>query len=267
MTVYRYIRQGRLPATRNGTEWRIRPADVKALERTLGGGRRRGSRRIDADCEGFVRRIVAGDSAGAWWLVESHLGGGLEPPGVLTELVVPALRAIGERWADGSVSVAEEHRATAAAQRVIGRLGLQFGRRGKDRGTIALAAPSGDLHTLPVAIVADLLRWRGFDVLELGANTPPEALGDSVRDMERLVAVGIVSTTRGLNAELASSVSAVNAAAPGVPVFMGGGAIRSSAHVLRLGGDVWTGSGANAAVDLVEQIAGSPERRAVPRVA
>jgi excisionase family DNA binding protein len=267
MTAYRYVRQGRLPATRHGAEWRISPAELKSL-RPAGTRRpRRGAARVDADTEGLERRMLAGDSAGAWWLVESHLGGGQDPSGILTDLVVPALRSIGERWATGDVSVAEEHRATAVAQRLVGRLGLQFGRRGKDRGAIALAAPAGDLHTLPVAIVADLLRWRDFEVVELGGNTPAEALADAVAHEQRLLAVGIVSTTRGHEDGVAASVRAVRAAVPDVPIFIGGASIRSEAHVRRLGGDVWTGRGSNAAVETVERLAGGDQGRASGRVA
>jgi excisionase family DNA binding protein len=263
MTAYRYVRQGRLPATRLGAEWRIDPSDVAALRKTA----RRGSARTGADREALERRMVAGDSPGAWWLLQSHLGGGLDASGVLTEMVVPALRSIGERWARGEVSVAEEHRATVVAQRVIGHLGMQFGRRGKDRGTVALAAPSGDLHVLPVAIVADLLRWRGFDVVELGGNAPAAALGDAAAKERRLLAVGIVSTVSGLDSEVALSASSVRAAVPGIPVFIGGGAVSSEAHARAMGADVWTGPGSNAAVETVERIAGSTDFRAHRSVA
>jgi len=260
MTAYRYIRQGRLPATREGPEWRILPADVHAFRRSPAASTRRGTARVKADAEALERRMLAGDGPGAWWLVRSHLEGGLDPAGVLTELVVPALHSVGARWAIGDLSVADEHRATAVAQRVVGHLGLQFGRRGKSRGAIALAAPSGDLHTLPVAIVADLLRWRAFEVLELGGNTPADALGDAVAQQDRLLAVGVVSTTSGLEAEVAASVLSVRAAMPYVAIFLGGPALHSSAHALSLGGDMWTGLGPHAAVETVERIAGSLEQ-------
>ena len=32
MTVYRYVRTGKLPATQDGLIWRIRTSDVNALE-------------------------------------------------------------------------------------------------------------------------------------------------------------------------------------------------------------------------------------------
>jgi methanogenic corrinoid protein MtbC1 len=139
---------------------------------------------------------------------------------------------------------------------------MQFGRRGKDRGTVALAAPSDDLHVLPVAIVADLLRWRGFDVVELGGNAPAAAMGEAVAKEPRLLAVGIVSTVSGHDSEVALSASSVRAAVPGSPVFIGGGAVSSETHARAMGADVWTGPGSNAAVETVERIAGSTEVRA-----
>jgi MerR family transcriptional regulator, light-induced transcriptional regulator len=262
MTAYRYIRQGRLPATREGAGWRILTSDLHALRDLSAKQARRGTARSTADCEGLERRMLAGDGSGAWWLVKSQLEGGLDPSGALSELVVPALRSIGERWASGDVSVADEHRATAVAQRLVGHLGLQFGRRGNSRGAIALAAPAGDLHTLPVAIVADLLRWRAFEVLELGGNTPADALAAAVSHQDRLLAVGIVSTTPGLEAEVAESVRSVRAAVPDVTVFLGGPGIRSEGHALELGGDVWTGPEPDAAVETVESIAGSIREQA-----
>jgi excisionase family DNA binding protein len=265
MTAYRYVRQGRLPATRKGAEWRIRSTDVETFRRAP--ELRRGAARARADRQGLERRMLAGDTPGAWWLVESHLGGGLDPAGVLMELVVPSLRSIGQRWVDGEISIGQEHRATAVAQRLIGHLGLQFGRRGKARGTVALTAPSGDLHTLPVAIAADLLRWRGFDVLELGADTPAATLAEAVAREPRLVAVGIVSTANGHDTEMAASAHAVRDAAPGLPIFMGGGAIESSTHARDLGADLWTGGGTNGATETVERIVGRPQNRSGRRVA
>jgi MerR family transcriptional regulator, light-induced transcriptional regulator len=261
MTVYRYVRLGRLPATRHGSEWRVRQGDVEKL-RLSPRRSRRGPHRGDADRNGLELRMVAGDAPGAWRLIEGRLSGGSDPPGVLTELLVPVLRSIGDRWAAGELSVGDEHRATAVAYRLIGRLGLQFGRRGRTRGTVVLAAPSGDLHALPVIIVADLLRWRSFDVVDLGANTPAEAIGEAAGRADRLIAVGIVSTTSGLDAKVAAAVAAVRAVVPNTAILLGGAAIRSQAHAHKLGGDIWSNGDANAAVDAIDELATT--RRARP---
>jgi excisionase family DNA binding protein len=54
LTLYRYIRQGKLPATRQGRSYWVRPEDVAALRKTL---RRRGRRVVRA------RRRVARPAA------------------------------------------------------------------------------------------------------------------------------------------------------------------------------------------------------------
>ena len=85
MTVYRYVRTGKLPATQDGMIWRVKTSDVASLEQ-----RRRGYVRLSGlapaerppPSKRLKARLVAGDSAGAWWLVEGRLGGGLDPSGV-----------------------------------------------------------------------------------------------------------------------------------------------------------------------------------------
>jgi excisionase family DNA binding protein len=265
MTAYRYVRTGRLPATRQAGEWQIRAIDVERLLEAPAPGTPPAADATATARAGLERRILAGDGAGAWAVVESRLSGGLDPSGVLTDLLVPVLQSIGERWASGELSVADEHRATAVSHRLLGRLSLQFGRRGRTRGTVVLAASSGDLHTLPVAIVADLLRWRGFEVVELGGNTPPEAIAEAASRAGRLVAVGIVSTAGGLDAQVAAAVAAVRQSVPGVPILLGGGAISDEAHARRLGADVWTGGATTSALEAVERIAGSPGGRGPTR--
>jgi excisionase family DNA binding protein len=255
MTVYRYVRTGKLPATQEGMVWRVLVSDITALKdgRLSASGSRSHPTDAAVTSGALEARLLAGDSAGAWWLIEGRLGTGLDPSGVLATLLSPALRSIGTRWAEGELNVADEHRATAVAQRIIGRLGLQFGRQGRSRGSVVLAAPAGDLHTLPVAMVADLLRWRGFDVSELGANTPADALAQAASQEDRLVAVGIVSTTSGHDAQVTKSVEAVRAKMPGATIVLGGSAIRSARHAQALGADIWTGPDGSTVVDAVER--------------
>ena len=176
MTAYRYVRTGRLPARRVGGAWQVDSGDLAHVQRSRHGprspratGRAPSPTRLEA-------RLVAGDEAGAWDVLEASLASGMEPGEVLLDLVGPALRSIGTLWEHGKLSVADEHRASNLAARLISRLGARFARRGQKRGTVIVAAAPGERHGLPVAIAANLLRWRGFDVVELGADTPADSL-------------------------------------------------------------------------------------------
>ena len=171
MTAYRYVRTGRLPARREGVQWMVDPAELARMrppERTTRG---HGTVRSEGPAK-LAARMVAGDEAGAWSVVEAALASGVDPADVYLDLLVPALEVVGEGWAAGELTVADEHRATAIALRLVGRLGPRFARRGRKRGTVVVGAPAGEQHGIPSAILADLLRGVGFEVLDMGANTP-----------------------------------------------------------------------------------------------
>jgi MerR family transcriptional regulator, light-induced transcriptional regulator len=254
MTVYRYVRTGQLPATRVGGTWQVAPADLELVRRV---GPRTSRPRPTGPASARSRlqaRLVAGDEAGAWGLLETALASDMTPEEVLLDLIAPTMHSIGTRWEHGQLSIADEHRASAVAARLISRLGARFARRGVKRGTVILAAPSGELHAAPVAIAANLLRWRGFDVAELGADTPPEALSETVVNEPDLVAVGIACTTDGAIGAARRAISTVRLSSPDVPILLGGAGISDAEHARKLGADVFTGRRADEVVRAVEDV-------------
>ena len=144
MTAYRYVRTGRLPARRQGSQWRVAPGDLGAVTRsTAKAGRHPGSGTPSRDVarRRLERRLVAGDEPGAWVVVEASLGAGAHPDDVLVDAVGAAMRAVGEGWAAGDYTVDDEHRATVVALRLVARLGPRFARRGPRRGAVVLGTP------------------------------------------------------------------------------------------------------------------------------
>ncbi len=256
MTVYRYLRTGRLPAVKVAGEWRVRAADVEKLRSPGATATGRGSRRAWAMGR-MLDRLVAGDEVGAWNIVESALASGAEPAEVHLELIAPALRAIGERWAAGSVSVGEEHRASVVARRVLSRLGPRFLRRGRKRGAVVLGAVAGERHEIPGAIVADQLRGAGFDVVDLGADTPATSF---VTAAERVapVCVLVSVTGSGHEAAVAEAVAALRSGAR-CRVLVGGAAVPNEQTARRLGSDRWTGRDARHVVAAVEELLAAPD--------
>jgi excisionase family DNA binding protein len=254
MTAYRYVRTGRLPATRDGVQWMVDPRDVAEMAAPARPRRARGGARA-ARPTALAARMVAGDEAGAWSVVEAALASGTDPADVHLDILVPALETIGDSWESGTLSVADEHRATTVAQRLIGRLGPRFARRGRKRGAVVLGAPPGELHSLPTAIVGDLLRGAGFEVLDIGANAPAESFAETARAANRLVAVGIAATTPGRETALRSVVRALRQAGISAPVLVGGAAITGEDHATRLGADGWSGFDGRSVVAAVERAA------------
>ena len=262
MTAYRYVRTGALPATQSGARWMVDPADIDALrqprstgERDTGkaaAGGRRGTGRARARQQ-MYSRLVAGDEAGCWATVEATLAGGAEPSEVYMEVLIPALKEIGDEWAAGRLSVTAEHRASAVAGRLVGRLGPRFARRGRPRGTVVIGAAPNERHSLPSAILADILRSAGFQVVDLGADTPVESWVEAALVVDRLVAVLVGGTGPGRQADIAAAVAGLRGAGVKVPVLTGGAAVPSEEAARALGADGWTGPDAVAALAKVEE--------------
>ena len=258
MTAYRYVRTGRLPARREGVQWMVDPAELAKMrspERTT-----RGHGTVRSEGPGkLAARMVAGDEPGAWGVVEAALASGVEAADVYLDLLVPALEVVGEGWAVGELTVADEHRATAIALRLVGRLGPRFARRGRKRGTVVVGAPAGEQHGLPSAILADLLRGVGFEVLDMGANTPAASFAETAKEANRLVAIAIAITitTPAGGAAVRAAVKAIRQADLGVPILVGGAAVHDRAQALRLGADEWSGIDGRSALVAIERIARS----------
>jgi methanogenic corrinoid protein MtbC1 len=236
MTVYRYVRLGMLPARKTAGDWRVEAAD---LERLMTPDPAPKNKRSAPWAQRLQARMVAGDDAGSWGVVEAALAAGMAPADFYGDVLTPVLRAIGDSWQSEELGVEDEHLATSVALEIIGRLGPRFARRGRTRGSVVVAMPPGERHHLGVAMVADILRSHGYRVLNLGADTPGAALIaalDEVGDLAA-VAVGVVHTGR-LGAAR-SLVDAVHRNSRSVPVLAGGAAVPDHETARRLGADGW----------------------------
>ena len=105
----------------------------------------------------------------------------LSPDTVLRDLLA-YLADLGQRWADGEVSVSQEH---FASHLLRGRLlGLARG-WGVGAGPVALlACPPGEQHDLPLIIFGLALRGRGWRIALMGADTPLDTLDAAAAELE-----------------------------------------------------------------------------------
>ncbi len=238
MTAYRYVRLGLLPATKSGGTWHVAAAELAAFKErgatvpsTPGSGRRRApwSERLEA-------RLLAGDARGAWSVVEAALAAGAELDEVYLDVLAPAMTSIGERWQRGELDVSLEHRASGIAMRLVGRLGPRFVRRGRTRGAVVVGTPAGEHHTLPVAMLADLVRQHGWEVSDLGADVPDDSFVHAVTTTPDVAAVGVSITSEQTLPAARRVIAALREAVlPGVVIVVGGRAVADREAGLALG--------------------------------
>lgn len=100
---------------------------------------------------------------------------------VCLEVMIPVMRRVGEAWHNGSISVVNEHFASAYLH---GRLLSIFSSYVAVNGPLILVGTApGELHELGSLIFAILLRRHGLNVRFVGTNVP---LVDLVRTIEQL---------------------------------------------------------------------------------
>src|SRR5690606_9231846 len=108
-------------------------------------------------------------------------------------------------------------------------LDSRFSRSSGRRGLVVAGAVEGERHSLPLRIVADVVRLSGYDVEDLGADVPVDAFARAVTGAE-LVAVAVSTTTPGNEDAVQATVAAVRGRVDGaVPVLVGGGAVPDAA--------------------------------------
>lgn len=259
MTVYRYVRSGRLDARRDGTAWVVERRDLERFRAGVGGVDAVVPRPADdAETDWVERlrgRLVVGDEAGAWSTVQAALVSGWEPERVLVELISEAVRRT-----DPGDGAAAAHLSVTTATRTIALVSARFRRRGRSRGTVVLGNPVGEGHTLGLAVVADVLRMRNIDVLDLGSGVPPEAFADAASLADRLVAVGLGVTTIECLDAVGAVAAAVRSVRPGIPVLVGGQAVGSPEVAAVSGGTAWAADAA-AMAQFVESLLPVPRAR------
>jgi excisionase family DNA binding protein len=240
MTTYRYVRLGLLPAHKEGGTWRVATADLEAFRQepdsSVG---KRGDAPWD---ERLEARMIAGDVAGAWSVVEAALAAGAEPKDIYVNVLAPALASIGEKWTTGEVDVAEEHLASAVASRIIGRMGPRFARRGRPKGTIITAMPPGERHGFGVSMLSDVFRGAGYAVLDLGPDTPIPSLLAAVDRLDGELSAVCISVAFDELIDVAGEmVSAIKQqVGSDVPVLLGGRGVGSAEVAASLGADGFT---------------------------
>ena len=144
----------------------------------------------------FVDAASSLDERGVETVLDDlFVGGSFER--VIDDRIMPALRALGEAWAAGMVSVAAEH---AASHAVLRRISASFeaagGLRGEAERSVLVGLPPGSRHEIGALAFATAARRRGLNVVYLGADVPLEGWSDAIAATRARAAVIAISMSR-----------------------------------------------------------------------
>lgn len=139
---------------------------------------------------------------------------------VAEQWLLPALREVGEAWADGRIDVAGEHLVSGALR---DRLGRAFDAAGSALGgpVVVVGLPPGSLHELGALTFATCLRRLGADVRYLGRDLPVSSWAHAVEQLRpAAVTVSVPVATDDASARVLVEVLARTGSPP--EIYVGG---------------------------------------------
>ena len=219
-TAYRWVRSGRLPATMVAGKYSVSRSDLVEFAQhrsTPTPVSPPSAQRLDGQAARMHEALRTGDDPGARRIARRLIDDGTPVKDLIVAVLSPPLREIGQSWRDGKISIWVEHRASAIVERILGELTPTP--RGRRRGTVMVAAVSGDLHALPTAMAAAALRADNWNVEHLGANMPPDELVDFCATHN--ITVAVLSVTNS-DVEAIAQQAATALRNSATPVVIGG---------------------------------------------
>jgi len=126
--------------------------------------------------------ILNGDAKAAASLAKQALDEGLNPMDLVTGAMVPAMDEVGRRFESEEYFVPElllSGRAMKGALELIRPMLAASG--AQPAGRVVIGTVKGDLHDIGKNLVASMLEGGGFEVLDLGADVPPERFIDAIK--------------------------------------------------------------------------------------
>lgn len=132
--------------------------------------------------EALYDAIVNGDSKAAKDATEQLLAAKTDPMEIVTKSMVPAMDEVGRRFEQEEYFVPElllSARAMKSSLELVRPLLAATG--AEPAGRVVIGTVKGDLHDIGKNLVASMLEGGGFEVVDLGADVPPQRFVDAVR--------------------------------------------------------------------------------------
>lgn len=200
--------------------------------------------------------VVEGDEERSRRAASELLSAGRDPREIVSEILVPAMRRVGELYERGEYFIPELVMAAEAF-----RAAMEVVRAELKRGSLPVRAVAvfgtvrGDIHELGKNLAAAVFEAEGFEVVDLGVDVPPEKFAEAVEKYgARIVGMSALMTTTMLEQRNVIEELRRRGLRDKVIVIAGGAPVTED-WVREIGADVW-GRDAFEAVARVKKLLG-----------
>ena len=181
-------------------------------------------------------------------LVRKALSEGLGPEEIMDQMMIPAMDVIGERFSRNEIFLPEmmiAARAMNTGLEILRPMLVEKGISGK--GKVVIGSVKGDIHDVGKNIVSMILQGAGYEVIDLGIDTPPDKFVGAVKQHQPkfVLMSALLTLTMPMMEE---TIKSLNQAGVREKVKVGvGGAPLTQNFADRIGADFY-GKDARAAV-------------------
>lgn len=136
--------------------------------------------------------IIDGSAAQAVTAAQAALDAGIAPSEIISEVVIPAMETVGEKFECGEYFLPEMMASAIGAQGIMKLLRPLLTASGiEPLAKAVVGTVKGDLHDIGKNLVAMMWEGSGFTVIDLGPNVPPEKFVDAIRSDSEVKLVGL----------------------------------------------------------------------------
>lgn len=190
-------------------------------------------------------------------LTQKALDEGTEAEKVMNEALVPAMDAVGDQYEKGERYVPEMLLSAQAMKGGMQLLRPLLAESGVEpKGRIVIGTVEGDLHDIGQNLVSMMLEGAGFEVTNLGAETPAGEFVSSVKDNSAdILGISALLTTTMTHMPEVIDALQEDGLRENVKVMVGGAPV-SQDYADEIGADGYA-SDASSAVKLAEELVGA----------
>ena len=211
------------------------------------------------DLKQLYDTIIEGDALRSKSLTEQALAAGTDPQAIVNQYMIPAMEEVGRRFESNECFVPELLIAARAMKSGLELVRPLLSARGAEPvGRVVIGTVRGDLHDIGKNLVAAMLEGGGFEVVDVGADVPPEKFIAAIKEHQvSIVALSALLTTTMLS--MKTTIEAFKAAGvrDRVKVMIGGAPITQQ-FAEEIGADGY-GENANSAVALARKFVGASD--------
>jgi 5-methyltetrahydrofolate--homocysteine methyltransferase len=143
------------------------------------------------------KTLLEGNAKELTRLIDQALKEGWSAERILKEGLISGMDVVGEKFKAGDLFVPEVLIIARAMQSAMEVLKPKLAETASDAaGTVVIGTVKGDLHDIGKNLVAMMIEGAGFEVVDLGIDTPPERFVETAEQREaQIVAMSALLTT------------------------------------------------------------------------